>query len=67
MGSIIVTLSVQTKSRYVITPFFGIEPAILDTQMGNELEGKSVEDVLIIKTPWLSVARMVHQDRDRYL
>ncbi len=42
-----------------------MEPTILDVQMGKELEGNGV--VLMIKTPWPSVARMVHHDHDGYV
>lgn len=48
-------------------PFFGIEPAILDPVSGKELEGNNVEGVLVLKTPWPSIARTVYEDHNRYL
>ena len=33
----------------------------------QELKGDNVEGVLVIKTPWPSIARTVYQDHNRYL
>jgi acetyl-CoA synthetase len=33
----------------------------------QELEGNNVEGVLAIKWPWLSLARAIYQDHQRYL
>ena len=35
--------------------------------LSQELEGDNVEGVLVIKTPWPSIARTVYQDHNRYL
>ncbi|KAG1772235.1 hypothetical protein EV702DRAFT_1246687 [Suillus placidus] len=69
-GSIVVTPfpgAIETKPASATVPFFGIEPAILDPVSGKELEGNNVEGVLVIKQPWPSIARSVHNDRSRYL
>ncbi len=69
-GSIVVTPfpgAIETKPGSATVPFFGIEPVILDAQTGKELEGNSVEGVLVLKAPWPSIARTVYQDHKRYL
>ena len=69
-GSIVVTPfpgAIETKPGSATVPFFGIEPAILDPVSGEELKGDNVEGVLVIKTPWPSIARTVYQDHNRYL
>ena len=56
------------KPRSATAPFFWTEPVILDAQMGKELEGNSVKDVLVIKTPWPeSIVMTVYQDYNTYL
>ncbi|OSX56830.1 hypothetical protein POSPLADRAFT_1050475 [Postia placenta MAD-698-R-SB12] len=69
-GSIVVTPfpgAIETKPGAATVPFFGIEPAILDPVTGKEIEGPNVEGVLVLKTPWPSIARTVYQDHKRYL
>ena len=69
-GSIVVTPfpgAIETKPGSATVPFFGIEPAILDPVTGKELEGNNVEGVLVLKTPWPSIARTVYKDHKRYL
>jgi len=69
-GSIVVTPfpgAIETKPGSATVPFFGIEPAILDPVSGQELEGNNVEGVLVLKTPWPSIARTIYQDHNRYL
>ncbi|KZT08091.1 acetyl-coenzyme a synthetase [Laetiporus sulphureus 93-53] len=69
-GSIVVTPfpgAIETKPGAATVPFFGIEPAILDPVTGKEIEGEGVEGVLVLKTPWPSIARTVYQDHKRYL
>ena len=69
-GSIVVTPfpgAIETKPGSATVPFFGIEPALLDPQSGAELAGNGVEGVLVLKTPWPSIARTVYQDHNRYL
>ncbi|KAH9947778.1 acetate--CoA ligase [Amylocystis lapponica] len=67
-GSIVVTPfpgAIETKPGSATVPFFGIEPAILDAVSGKELEGNNVEGVLVLKTPWPSIARTIYQDHNR--
>nr|CAG8478547.1 14406_t:CDS:10 [Entrophospora candida] len=69
-GSIIITPlpgCTPTKPGSATFPFFGIEPAILDPENGNELKGNCVEGVLAIKKPWPSMARTVYKNHNRYL
>jgi acetyl-CoA synthetase len=37
------------------SPFFGVEPVILDAHTGTELTGNNVEGVLAIKRSWPSI------------
>jgi acetyl-CoA synthetase len=46
-------------------PFFGIQPAIFDSE-GRELEG-SAEGNLVIKDSWPSQARTVYNDHQRFI
>ncbi|KAF8643355.1 hypothetical protein AX16_009083 [Volvariella volvacea WC 439] len=69
-GSIVVTPfpgAIETKPGSATVPFFGIEPAILDPVSGEELKGEGVEGVLVLKTPWPSIARTIYNDHKRYL
>ncbi|CAM9163023.1 unnamed protein product [Ascophyllum nodosum] len=56
-----------TKPGSCSFPFFGIEPAVLNPQTGEELEGSDVEGVLAFKRPWPSLTRTVWGDHNRYL
>ncbi|XP_067939369.1 acetyl-coenzyme A synthetase 2-like, mitochondrial [Watersipora subatra] len=47
-------------------PFFGIEPAILDSSQ-KLLEGNDVIGSLCIKKPWPGIARTIYGDHERYL
>jgi len=47
-------------------PFFGIEPVILDSESGKEIEGNNVSGVLAIKRPWPSQMRTVYGDHKRF-
>mgnify|MGYP001430772017 CR=1 FL=1 len=47
-------------------PFFGVEPAILDSESGKEIEGNDVSGVLAIKRPWPSQMRTVYGDHKRF-
>ncbi|KIJ29948.1 hypothetical protein M422DRAFT_235032 [Sphaerobolus stellatus SS14] len=69
-GSIVVTPfpgAIETKPGSATVPFFGIETAILDPTTGKELKGNDVEGVLVIKSPWPSIARTIYNDHKRYL
>ena len=62
-GSIVVPPfpgTIETKPCSA-TAFFGVDPAILDPVTGKELEGYDVEGVLVLRTPWRSIARTVHK------
>lgn len=59
--------AIPTKPGSASLPFFGIEPAIVDPQSGQELDGNDVEGVLVIKRPWPSMARTVYGAHDRYM
>jgi acetyl-CoA synthetase len=59
--------AIETKPGSATVPFFGIETAILDPVSGEELHGNNVEGVLVLKTPWPSIARTIYQDHNRYL
>ncbi|CCH46614.1 acetyl-CoA synthetase [Wickerhamomyces ciferrii] len=47
-------------------PFFGVEPLILDPTSGEELKGPNVEGILVIKSPWPSIARSIWKNYDRF-
>ncbi|MEO1904809.1 MAG: acetate--CoA ligase, partial [Methylococcales bacterium] len=46
-------------------PFFGVEPAILDTD-GNKLDGEA-QGILVITRPWPGQARTVYGDHNRFI
>ncbi|CAM9250579.1 unnamed protein product [Ectocarpus fasciculatus] len=56
-----------TKPGSCSFPFFGIEPAVLNAQTGEEVTGNDVEGVLAFKRPWPSLARTVYGDHKRYM
>lgn len=56
-----------TKPGSASLPFFGIEPAILDPNSGEEMKGNDVEGVLAFKQPWPSMARTVWGAHKRYM
>ncbi|PVU94219.1 hypothetical protein BB561_002709 [Smittium simulii] len=69
-GSHLITaipFATTTKPGSATFPMFGIEPAILDPNTGEELTGPNVKGVLCIKKPWPSIARSILGDHDRYL
>ncbi|MEL6997159.1 MAG: acetate--CoA ligase [Pseudomonadota bacterium] len=49
------------------TPFFGVEPVVLDAQTGAEINGNGVEGVLAIKESWPGQMRTVYGDHDRFV
>ncbi|MEM7686397.1 MAG: acetate--CoA ligase, partial [Pseudomonadota bacterium] len=49
------------------TPFFGVEPVVLDPQTGAEINGNGVEGVLAIKESWPGQMRTVYGDHDRFV
>ena len=57
-----------TKPGSATKPFFGIQPAVLDPNTGNELEGPGeVHGVLAIKDSWPAQARTVFGDHERFV
>jgi acetyl-CoA synthetase len=56
-----------TKPGSATTPFFGIEPVILEPTTGAELTDTAVEGVLCIKESWPAQMRTVYGDHDRFM
>jgi len=48
------------------TPFFGVQPVVLDPQSGVEIEGNGIEGVLCIKDSWPGQMRTVWGDHERF-
>ncbi len=66
-GGILITPlpgAIDMKPGLAMTPFFGVEPCIVDDQ-GNELEG-ACEGKLCIKRPWPGQMRGVYGDPERF-
>lgn len=55
-----------TKPGSACLPFFGIQPAILDPETGEELQGNGVEGALVVKQSWPSMARTIWGSHKRY-
>ena len=55
-----------TKPGAATTPFFGIEPVILDPQTGAEITSVEAEGVLCIKGSWPGQMRTVWGDHERF-
>lgn len=55
-----------TKPGSATTPFFGIEPVILEPTTGAELDETAVEGVLCIKESWPAQMRTVYGDHERF-
>ncbi len=66
-GGILITPlpgAIDMKPGMAMTPFFGVEPSIVDDQ-GNELEG-ACEGKLCIKRPWPGQMRGLYGDHERF-
>ena len=48
------------------TPFFGVQPVVLDPQSGEEISGNDVEGVLCMKDSWPGQMRTVYGDHERF-
>jgi acetyl-CoA synthetase len=48
------------------TPFFGVQPVLLDDQ-GQEIEGNPAEGNLCIKHPWPSMMRSLYKNHERFV
>ena len=57
--------AIDMKPGKATTPFFGIEPLIVDAEKGTVLEG-AVSGALCIKRPWPGLMRGVYGDPDRF-
>lgn len=57
----------KTKPGSATTPFWGVEPVLLDPTSGEVLQGNNVEGVLAIGQPWPAMARTIFQDHARFL
>ena len=56
-----------TKPGSATTPFFGIEPVILEPTTGAEIDDMACEGVLCIKDSWPAQMRTVFGDHDRFM
>ncbi|HSH69039.1 MAG TPA: acetate--CoA ligase, partial [Deferrisomatales bacterium] len=57
--------AIDMKPGKATTPFFGVEPVIVDAEKGTVLEG-AVSGALCIKRPWPGQMRGVYGDPDRF-
>ena len=55
-----------TKPGSCTTPFFGIQPVVLDAQSGQEIHDTEAEGVLCIKDSWPGQMRTVFGDHERF-
>jgi acetyl-CoA synthetase len=56
-----------TKPGSATTPFFGVQPVVLEANTGEIIEGNGVEGVLAIKDSWPGQMRTVYGDHDRFV
>ena len=56
-----------TKPGSATTPFFGVQPVLLDPQSGAEITETSAEGVLCMKDSWPGQMRTVYGDHDRFI
>jgi len=57
--------AIDMKPGKATTPFFGVEPVIVDPEKGTELKGV-VSGALCIRRPWPGQMRGVYGDPDRF-
>jgi len=57
--------AIEMKPGYATTPFFGVDPIIVDPATGVEIKGTGV-GALCIKRPWPGLMRGVYGDPDRF-
>ena len=48
-------------------PFFGVQPVVLDSQTGKEIDETECEGVLCVKDAWPGILRSVYGDHDRFV
>ncbi len=66
-GAIMITPlpgAIPTKPGSATLPFFGVDPAIVDSN-GEEV-GANVGGKLIVRRPWPSMLRTIYGDKERY-
>ncbi|AUJ65770.1 acetate--CoA ligase (plasmid) [Aestuarium zhoushanense] len=56
-----------TKPGSATTPFFGVQPVLLDATTGKEIEETEAEGVLCIKDSWPGQMRTVYGDHERFM
>ncbi len=56
-----------TKPGSATRPFFGIQPAILDSATGQEISSPEAEGILCIKDSWPGQMRTIFGDHDRFV
>jgi acetyl-CoA synthetase len=56
-----------TKPGSATTPFFGVQPVILDPTTGEEISSVEAEGVLCIKDSWPGQMRSVYGDHERFI
>ena len=56
-----------TKPGSATTPFFGVQPVILDPQSGEEITTTEAEGVLCLKDSWPGQMRTVYGDHERFV
>ena len=56
-----------TKPGSATTPFFGVQPVLLDATTGKELDEIEAEGVLCIKDSWPGQMRTVYGDHERFM
>jgi len=54
------------KPGSAMKPFFGVQPAVLDPQSGEEITAYPTEGVLVIKDSWPGQMRTVWGDHERF-
>ena len=59
--------AIATKPGSATTPFFGVQPVLLDPQSGAEITETSAEGVLCMKDSWPGQMRTVYGDHDRFI
>ena len=57
--------AIDMKPGYATTPFFGVDPIIVDPASGEEITGDG-EGALCIKRPWPGLMRGVYGDPERF-
>ncbi|THD75089.1 acetate--CoA ligase [Thalassobius vesicularis] len=55
------------KPGSATTPFFGVQPVLLDSTTGKEIDETAAEGVLAIKDSWPGQMRTVYGDHERFM